>query len=124
MGTTALQLDMLSPPKVGTTPVFRTSNLPPRPLFVMVGYGLTPFPSPGFPLTPFLPGCFLHNDLVFAWGPADFFPTTTFVDQTYPLLDPVPNMIGLDVYAQSLAWVGGLVIGVTSNGVHMVIGDR
>jgi len=123
-GVTPLQLDMLSPPKVGTTPVFRTSNIPACALFLMVGYGLAPFPSPGLPLSPLFPGCFLHHDLVLNWGPVVFFPTTSFVDQTFVLLDPVPNIIGLDVYAQSMCWVGGLQTGITSNGVHMVIGDR
>lgn len=118
-GITPLHLDMLDEPIVGTTPRFLTSNIPPRTWFVVVTYGLT---SLSLDLTPWMPGCWLLQDLVLPFGPFVIAPPSS-VQTTYFLLAPVPNLLGVVVYAQSLAWVGGLQTAVTSNGVEMVIGD-
>lgn len=120
MGIVPLQLSMIGEAKVGTTPTFVTSNIPPCTLFSVVAYGLSPV---ALDLTPWMSGCFLLQDLALPFGPFVLSPGTS-ASTTYGLLMPVPNLIGVMVYAQSLAWVDGLQNGITSNGIAMTIGDR
>lgn len=118
MGTSLLQLTMLDQPVIGTTPRFLTSNIPPRTLFTFVAFGITQF---AYDLTPFMPGCFLLQDMALPFGPIVPSPGPT-ATTTYGLLNPVPNLLGARAYAQAVAWVGGLQTGITSNGIEMVLG--
>lgn len=118
MGSTPMQLTMLDQPVIGTTPRFETSNIPPRTLFTFLAFGLTPI---AFDLTPLMPGCWLLHDLALPFGPIAVYPGAT-VTTTYGLLDPVPDLLGTQVYAQAVAWVGGLQTGITSNAIQMVLG--